>query len=213
MLANSLADVDVILGGHDHLVFGETINGRPTVISGTDFRQVGVVDLELGEADAGRNGRRPVLSSSFSHTDVTSQMGSDAATASLLKEIQEGANDKLGKIVGWCATEIDATALSCRTGESNFGSWVADLTRIALGADVCIINGGTFRSDSRYLPGKVTLGRIIEILPFSDPMVVIRVTGKQLRGALEASASALPALDGRFGQVGFLPQFQFFRFF
>ena len=43
------------------------------------------------------------------------------------------------------------------------------------GADAVIICGGTLRGDSQYGPGKITLGDILEIFPFEDPVVCIEV--------------------------------------
>jgi 5'-nucleotidase len=44
--------------------------------------------------------------------------------------------------------------------------------------------------------GNVTLGDILEILPFEDPMVVLELDGKSLWGALEASFETWPAQEG-----------------
>ncbi|KAK4685256.1 hypothetical protein P7C73_g4898, partial [Tremellales sp. Uapishka_1] len=46
------------------------------------------------------------------------------------------------------------------------------------GADAVIICGGTLRGDSQYGPGKITLGDILEILPFEDPVVVLELFGR-----------------------------------
>ncbi len=43
-------------------------------------------------------------------------------------------------------------------------------------ADCTIICGGTLRGDSQYGPGKITLGDILEILPFEDPAVCLEVS-------------------------------------
>ena len=44
--------------------------------------------------------------------------------------------------------------------------------------------------------GIITLGDIMEILPFEDPVVVIQISGRTLRAALEASLSKWPATEG-----------------
>jgi 2',3'-cyclic-nucleotide 2'-phosphodiesterase (5'-nucleotidase family) len=64
------------------------------------------------------------------------------------------------------------------------GSFVADIIRSETGADVVLYNGGTLRSDSTYGPGELTLKHLVSILPFPDPIVVIEVTGEQLKAAL-----------------------------
>ena len=47
------------------------------------------------------------------------------------------------------------------------------------------------------LVGFLTLGDVLEILPFEDPLVVLEISGKALWGALEASLSTWPAQEGR----------------
>jgi len=114
-----------------------------------------------------------------------------------------------------------------RTRESNLGSFVADIIRSETGADVVLYNGGTLRSDSTYGPGELTLKHLVSILPFPDPIVVIEVTGEQLKAALgtrqhtthdqqqlgaymsffavfsvaENSVSKVPVQEGRFAQI------------
>ena len=83
------------------------------------------------------------------------------------------------------------------------------------GVDGVFICAGMLRGDSVYGPGMnifqssqsswtelyqlvgfLTLGDVLEILPFEDPLVVLEISGKALWGALEASLSTWPAQEG-----------------
>ncbi len=81
------------------------------------------------------------------------------------------------------------------------------------GADIVFICAGTLRGDSMYGPGNVvlyyriecrlmifvgtiSLGDILEILPFEDPVVVLELDGKAIWDALEASLETWPAQEG-----------------
>lgn len=44
--------------------------------------------------------------------------------------------------------------------------------------------------------GKITLGDILEILPFEDPIVVLELDGESIWNALESSLSTWPAQEG-----------------
>jgi 2',3'-cyclic-nucleotide 2'-phosphodiesterase (5'-nucleotidase family) len=44
--------------------------------------------------------------------------------------------------------------------------------------------------------GNVTLGDILEILPFEDPVVVLEMDGEAIWAALEASLETWPAQEG-----------------
>jgi len=66
------------------------------------------------------------------------------------------------------------------------------------GSDAVFICAGTLRGDSVYGPGSVTLGDILEILPFEDPIVVLELDGETIWAALEAALETFPAQEGRF---------------
>jgi 2',3'-cyclic-nucleotide 2'-phosphodiesterase (5'-nucleotidase family) len=44
--------------------------------------------------------------------------------------------------------------------------------------------------------GNITLGYVLEILPFEDPIVVLELDGESLWEALEASLATWPAQEG-----------------
>jgi 5'-nucleotidase len=84
------------------------------------------------------------------------------------------------------------------------------------GADGTFICAGTLRGDSQYGPGQstmqqkylfhslnqeiwigqITLGDILEILPFEDPMVVLEVDGQTIWDAMESALETWPAQEG-----------------
>jgi len=81
------------------------------------------------------------------------------------------------------------------------------------GADGVLLCAGTFRGDSTYGPGLpqfggfcvisepfttgfLSIGDILEILPFEDPIVAIEIDGETLWEALENSLSAWPSQEG-----------------
>lgn len=82
------------------------------------------------------------------------------------------------------------------------------------GSDGVFICAGTFRGDSMYGPGlppcfsnpglrrahldsgNITMGDILEILPFEDPIVVLELDGAAIWDALEASLETWPAQEG-----------------
>ena len=47
-----------------------------------------------------------------------------------------------------------------------------------------------------HFAGVITLGDIMEILPFEDPIVVLELDGESLWAALEAGLSTWPAQEG-----------------
>ena len=51
-------------------------------------------------------------------------------------------------------------------------------------------------TNSVAITGPVTLGDILEILPFEDPIVVLELDGEAIWAALEASLETWPAQEG-----------------
>ena len=58
-----------------------------------------------------------------------------------------------------------------RDGESNFGSYIADLIRAETGTDVAIVNGGALRGDRIVPAGPLMLEDLENALVFQDRMV------------------------------------------
>lgn len=70
-----------------------------------------------------------------------------------------------------------------------------------LGADIGLVNSGSFRSDSIHRAGAITMQTITTILPYKDQAVLVTCKGHELLALLENSVSKYPLLDGRFCQV------------
>lgn len=47
----------------------------------------------------------------------------------------------------------------------------------ATGADLVILNSGTFRSDQVHPAGDFTMRDLVNIVPMRDPLAVLKVTG------------------------------------
>jgi hypothetical protein len=69
------------------------------------------------------------------------------------------------------------------------------------GTDIGLLCGGTIRSDSTYGPGVLSKRDIMNIFPFEDPSVLIRISGKTLLATFESALGAVPKQEGRFPHV------------
>ena len=96
-------------------------------------------------------------------------------------------------------TEEDLDGENVRKAETNLGDLVADIMREVSGADAAIINGGGIRTSIRK--GGVRVKDVYSVLPFDNYIVSIRLTGKQIREALEYGFSGIEEDAGRFPQV------------
>jgi 5'-nucleotidase len=106
------------------------------------------------------------------------------------------------------ATKIGETAVllnggsSFRTRESNLGDLIADAilerTRSA-GAQITITNSGGIRAPINA--GDITVGNVLEVLPFGNTIALVSITGANVIAALENGVSQVESNAGRFPQV------------
>ncbi|KDQ60604.1 hypothetical protein JAAARDRAFT_708193 [Jaapia argillacea MUCL 33604] len=220
--------VDIILGGHDHLYYisrgvnawegydtnqsvlgAEEDQGDVIVVkSGTDFRDLSEISIELIDTPPGSIRRKVIKHIVGKHH--TTQPGSRSAErlTKLLPELLSSVSSTFKAPVCTATIPLDVRSQYIRTAESAAGNWFADIIRHGYddalcmkgygGADGTFICAGVLRGDTVYGPGSVTLGDILEILPFDDSLVVLELDGEAIWDALEASLSTWPAQEGRF---------------
>lgn len=85
---------------------------------------------------------------------------------------------KMNEVLGTFSVPLEGRFSQIRTEETNLGNWICDVLLAATGADLVIINSGTFRSDQIHQPGEFTLGDLMRIVPYCEPTVELFVKGK-----------------------------------
>jgi 5'-nucleotidase len=190
------ADVDVIIGGHEHTLLESVSGGAPIFKMTADARELGQIDLNISK-DTGA-----VESIDSRVIPVTSQTKEDPRFTAIYRKY--GALLKeLAQVVGQTTVELDARSASGRSQETNVGNFIADSFRTATAADVGLMNGGSIRADEIIFPGRLTKRDVLSILPFKNRVVKLELTGAMLRAALEhgVARSAEDKEPGRFPQV------------
>ncbi|CAB3259449.1 unnamed protein product [Arctia plantaginis] len=191
-LAEGCTDIDLILGGHDHVYEVLDINNRFIVKSGTDFRQFSKIRIsftgESSEVD-------------ISEMSVTSSYAEDLVLKAKVDKYSSMIEGKMDEILGKICVPLEGRFSCIRRQECNLGNWVCDVLLAATGADLVLLNSGTFRSDQVHPAGDFTLRDLSTIIPMRDPLVVVEATGEVILQVLENSVSKYPSLEGRFPQV------------
>ncbi|OCF34141.1 hypothetical protein I316_04090 [Kwoniella heveanensis BCC8398] len=189
--------------------------------SGTDFRDLTSAQLELTPQAPGSVRKHLITRLTGKHHYVLPSSPSDKGFDEMVKSLLSSVSEALSKPVCFTLSPFDARSEIVRTQENGLGNWIADVLMHAYaesildgkgkngqtsdkakqqkgGADAVILCGGTLRGDSQYGPGKITLGDILEILPFEDPVVCLEIDGKGIWETLESALSKWPAQEGRF---------------
>ena len=192
--------VDILLSGDDHRLRLD-YDGRVLFAeSGQQADWVTVIDLTLDEVES-RRGKRFVWSPAFRAVH-TGRVEPDPTLAKAVREY----GDRLsrGSMSRSAPRRPRSTAVGAmvRTRETAIGNLVTDAMRDAVGADVALTNGGGIRANKIYPPGaKLTRRDILSELPFGNRTVLLELTGRGLRAALENGFSAIEKRSGRFPQV------------
>ncbi|MGF7208027.1 5'-nucleotidase [Skermanella aerolata] len=214
-LAAQVDGVDVYVGGHSH-TFLETGNDKaagpyPTVVktpSGAPALvvQAGSYGTHLGMLDVTFDSAGVVTAWEGKPVALSNDVALDTAVADKVSQLNVPLTQLRRQPVGEARVELVGTSDACRFGECNLGNLIADAMLWATrgqGTQISIQNGGGIRSG---IPaGQVTMGNVIEVLPFSNTLATFDVTGADLLASLESGVSRAhdktTSGTGRFPQV------------
>ncbi len=191
-LAAQVPGIGVIVGGHSHTKLLE-----PTVVGDTVIVQAWEHAKALGVLDLTVEGGK--IKNFSGHLEmIKPALGrEDKAVRTLVKKYAVRVNAVLGEKIGEAALDLNGEHVRVR--ETNLGDLLADILRQAAGANAAIINGGGIRAS---IPkGTIAIKDIYSVLPFDNYLVAIKLTGKQIREALEHGVSGVEQCAGRFPQV------------
>ncbi len=195
-LAAVIPEIDLILGGHEHVPLDARVGRTLILKTGADAVFLGRIDVTV---TVGREGRR--VESKWELIPVTDEIPAKPEVAVLVKQYDDLMAAQLNVVVGATSVPLDTRNEIVRTQESAVGSLIADLMRAAMQADFALVNGGGIRGNAVTPAGELRRGDVLKILPFANKIVKIEVTGEALRAALESGLSQVERTAGRFPQV------------
>ena len=177
-IAREVEGIDVIVGGHTHTplyhAWRDPAHGTLIVQAGSYLTKVGRTTLKIDPA------AHRVSASSDELLELwPDRLGEDAAVKAIVDRREKDLGEAFRLVVATATEDLNRAA----SGESGLGSWMADCFKETAGVEAFIMNGGGIRSD---IPaGPVTLRRLFEAMPFDDNVVKVKLTGAQLRSALD----------------------------
>lgn len=207
-LAQAVSGVDVIVGAHSHTLLAnydtraddfypvevENSEGKTVLVvqSGENLEYLGRLDVEFDPAGELVDwGGDSIFLSRYITPDPQVQKKVDdlfAATKVLTD-----------KVVGKSSVHLEGDRKVCRVQECNLGNLITDAMRAETGVQVALENGGGIRASIEQ--GDVTLGDVLNVLPFGNLVSTFKLSGADLLAALENGASKMEEVDGRFLQV------------
>lgn len=219
-LAVEVAGIDIIVGGHSHTKLDSPVlvnaDTEPTLIV-----QTGEYGTYLGELDVNFDDEGIITTYNGKLIDTTVYAEDLKA-----KEMLAGYDAKLTEIrqtvVGESTVPLVYERMIngkltrvVRNEETNLGNLIADGINVkakelvsklipeselsTIKGFVAIQNGGGIRAGINQ--GTITLGEVLTVMPFSNSLVALKVTGQEIIDSLENGVSGLENDQGRFAQV------------
>src|SRR5215510_9947803 len=192
--------IDLILTGHDHDLFINFDERNAMVESSYDAHYITAIDVTISVRE--QNGRRVTTWWPQFRPIDTASVTPDPEVAAAVAKYEAEFTREMDVPLGTTAVELDSRNATVRTSEAAIGNLIADAMRASTKADVAITNGGGIRSGKVYPPGStITRRDVLAELPFGNRLVMVEISGRDLKRAIENGLSRLPAADGTFPQV------------
>ncbi|MCX7706488.1 MAG: 5'-nucleotidase C-terminal domain-containing protein, partial [Anaerolineae bacterium] len=134
---------------------------------------------------------------------IDTRFAEDPTIAAAVAEFAKPIAQLRAKVIGSSRVPLEGTRAIVRSRETNLGNLICDALlwkTAAEGTQVCVTNGGGIRAS---IPaGNITMGQVLEVLPFGNLIATMQLRGEDLWAALENGVSRWQLGDGRFPQVG-----------
>lgn len=186
--------IDLIIDGHSHSVLngGVQAGGALVVSAGEYDEYVGMVTIRFTDDGV-------TTTAKLDDYAAAKNYPVDPYVKGNLSVLNGQLSARTDKIIGYTKETLDGDRAHLRAGETNLSKLTADILRLGTGADVALTNGGGIRAT---IPaGYITYRSILNVFPFNNQAVTIKVKGSELLAALENGVSAYPSLSGGFPQV------------
>jgi 2',3'-cyclic-nucleotide 2'-phosphodiesterase (5'-nucleotidase family) len=194
-VAEAVDGIDLIVDGHSHTVLekGQKAGNALIVSTGEYGKNLGVVDIYF------REGKIADIDARLIGMEAAAKVSEDEAIVSLLDSIENEQTEILNDVVGRTEVALEGAREKVRTGETNLGNLITDAMVYITGADCAITNGGGIRTSIDE--GDITRGEILSVLPFDNYIIAQKVTGADIKEALEHGTSSWSEPVGGFPHV------------
>ncbi|MBR2698312.1 MAG: bifunctional metallophosphatase/5'-nucleotidase [Clostridia bacterium] len=210
-----LTGLSAVIDAHSHQVCNTTAPDAdgvqvPLVQTGSYFKNVGLMLLEPdGTISVDLVSEIPAPEAWMEGMDAVEVTRGDrsrwvdADTHRLMEVIAESyapvMNRKVGALDDDLIVRDDSGADISRNHENGLCELVADAYRAISGADVSVINAGSVRNN--LMAGEVTFNDVLNVLPYSNDILIARLSGQILLDMLEFGCRSMPAISPGFPQV------------
>ena len=215
----NIEGVDAFIDGHSHKVYSQYTpdkNSNNVILAqtGTKLANIGILIIHGNGTISHENiNEVPYVPELASETlNVTRKKKIyyvDRGMNEYINKIYESFSDELNQVIGFTPFPLivyknitesrESETMMSRTGENTLCNLVCDAFKELGEADITILNAGAVRMDIDA--GNITYQEIVDVMPFSNDIVVKRINGQSILDMLEFGIKDLPNPSSRFPQV------------
>lgn len=199
--------IDVVFSGHSHAGYNCLRSGIPVIQAYANGRAISQVDVTLDPASRDVDRSKTVAQNLPVVNDTNTAevaarftpLGAHAAVQQVVDEYRALAAPKAARVIGQITAAIDRTPGA--GGDTPAGRLIADAQLAATaaadkgGAQIAFMNPGGVRADFPCTAGPcdLTFGQAFTVQPFGNSLVVMTLTGSQIKALLEQQATGVNA--------------------
>ncbi|MGD9581283.1 MAG: bifunctional UDP-sugar hydrolase/5'-nucleotidase [Vampirovibrionia bacterium] len=200
-LAEEVSGIDIIIGGGSKTKLSTPViinnnKGNNTIIvqANNQGRYVGQLDIAVND--------KKVKLIDYKLIKIESSIVPDVDFSAIITNLNDKLKEESEKTIGVTNVPLDGIKSHLRTEETNLGDLFADAVKDKFNeVDIVFQNAGGIRGDGVIGPGKISEATIWEWHPFENKVVLLTLTGKEIKEVLERGVSNLPMSKGNFLQV------------
>ena len=192
--------VDIVLTGHDHDL-AIAYDGKVVMVESNEEGNY-VTAIDIAVSIRGEGAARQVSWTPTFRVNDSRSATPDPEVAAIVKGYEGELSKELDVDIATLAAPLDSRTGVIRTQETAIGNLIADAIRAATGAQLAITNAGGIRANKQYAAGqKLTRRDVLSELPFGNATVMVEITGKDVKDAIENGLRDAPQGAGRFPVV------------
>ena len=168
--------VDAVISAHIHALVSGMVNGKPLVQAMYNGRAIAKIVFTVGD-DNRLVSAEPSVDILYEREDT---LKDDPNMLAIFQKYETDLEPVLGRVLGETTVELDHDRWA---GLSLLGEWSCQVMQDKVGAQIAMTNGGGLRTP---IPaGKITAGKLYEVLPFDNTLYVLKITGADVKANIE----------------------------
>ncbi|WP_339302195.1 bifunctional UDP-sugar hydrolase/5'-nucleotidase [Paenibacillus sp. FSL K6-2441] len=193
--------IDVLITGHQHRMIAGEVGGVTVLQPGTGGQALGQITVRFKR---GADGRWIVREKTAELLVPDAAVEADAEVLELVRPLESATQAWLDQPIGRVEGDMTIESpLACRLADHPFMEFVNRVQMEAAGVDVS--NAALLSEASKGFAGSITLRDVLTNFMYPNTLTVLRLTGKDIREALEQTANYF--VMGEDGEIAVNPAY------